>query len=150
MFMQHLLFRFAQIANKLDEHGFYKEADMFTKVVQSRYAQYYVNPGLVPLDDRMIPGDEVFPEAEESEQLRMKNMGRHRVPEYSDLPGGDNPESEKGNNIFNMDGTDNISGFAHVDEFPSPSMDGSTKAYEWENYRGEGSQPPYTKLMPRG
>jgi len=148
--MKDLWIKIAKTANELDARGFHKEADVLDSVLKTRIAQYYVNPGVVPLDDRMIPGDEVFPEAEESEQLRMKNMGRYRVPEYSDLPGGDNPESEKGNNIFNMDGTDNISGFAQVDEFPSPSMDGNTKAYEWENYRGEGSQPPYTKLMPRG
>lgn len=148
--MKHIWLELTKVASSLDSHGFYKEADVLTNVIKTRVAQYYINPGMIPLDDRMIPGDEVFPEAEESEQLRLKNMGRHRVPEYSELPGGDNPESEKGNNIFNMDGTDNIAGFAHVDEFPSPSMDGNTKAYEWEAYRGEGSQPPYTKLMPRG
>ena len=148
--MQNLWLKLASVANTLDANGLYEEADVLTNVIKTRLAQYYVNPGVVPLDDRMIPGDEVFPEAEESEELRLKNIGRYRVPEYSNLPGGDNPESEKGNNIFNMDGTDNIAGFAQVDEFPSPSMDGNTKAYEWENYRGEGSQPPYTKLMPRG
>lgn len=148
--MQNIWIKIASTANSLDRRGFHNEADVLTSIITKRLAQYYVNPGVVPLDDRMIPGDEVFPEAEESEQLRQKNMGRHRVPEYSDLPGGDNPESEKGNNIFNMDGTDNISGFAHVDEFPSPSMDGGTKNYEWDAYRGENSQPPYTKLMPRG
>jgi hypothetical protein len=148
MMNHNIWIKIANIADTLDKQGFFKEADDLDSVL--RTAQYYVNPGVVPIDDRMIPGDEVFPEAEESEQLRMKNMGRYRVPEYSSLPGGDNPASEKGNNIFNMDGTDNIDGFAQVDEFPSPSMDGNTKAYEWDNYRGENSQPPYTKLMPRG
>jgi hypothetical protein len=147
--MKNNWIKLTKIADELDINGFYKEADALSSIVKTCVAQYYTNPGMVPMDDRMIPGDEVFPEAEESEQLRLKNMGRHRVPEYSELPGGDNPDSEKGNNIFNMDGTDNIAGFAHVDQFPSPSMSGSTKDYEWEAYRGENSQPPYTKLMPR-
>lgn len=147
--MNSVWLKMAKVADALDACGKYEMASTIDAVLK-RTAQYYVNPGLVPLDDRMIPGDEVFPEAEESEELRMKNMGRHRVPEYSSLPGGDNPKKDKGKNIFNMDGTDNISGFAHVDEFPSPSMDGKLDNYEWDNYRGEGSQPPYTKLMPRG
>jgi len=147
--MQNLWLKIANTASELDKRGFHEEADVLGGVI-TKVAQYYVNPGIVPMEDRMIPGDEVFPEAEESEQLRLKNIGRYRVPEYSDLPGGDNPEEDKGTNVFNMDGTDNIAGFAQVDEFPSPSMDGNLKNYEYENYRGEGSQPPYTKLMPRG
>jgi len=147
--MSYVWHKIAQVADDLDAIGLYREADALSSVLKSRVAQYYVQPGQVPLEDRMIPGDIVFPEAEESEELRLKNMGRHRVPDYSSLPGGDEPKSEKGKNIFNMDGTDNIDGFAHVDEFPSPSMDGSTKDYEWDNYRND-SEPKYLKLMPRG
>jgi hypothetical protein len=141
--------KIAKVADNLDSIGLYREADVLSSLLTTKLAQYYVQPGQVPLEDRMIPGDIVFPEAEESEQLRLKNIGRYRVPDYSSLPGGDEPKDEKGKNIFNMDGTDNIDGFAHVDEFPSPSMDGNTNQYEWNNYRDDNG-PKYLKLMPRG
>jgi len=144
--MSNVWLRVAKVAEMLDRAGFYAEADELSRLLV-RQAQVAGPQNLnIPLRDRVWDGRQVIQDAEETDRRRLKDP-RLRTPDYIALPGGDDTQEEKEFSIFDMQGEDAIPGPAYVDPYPSPSMKGNLKDYEYSNFHDSGD--PYGKYKPR-